>query len=264
MTHHGVFTEVHLAVHHGIGVVLHIGVSRDHILLILPIICGKLHWRVGAANMGHSFLQLVSKVSTLDGIHRQVILAVLGTFHGQLTQNHLRMIYEVAVHGEAVLGGVQMHPIRGNIGRMIPLLQEQDIGNNLGSGILFEGIIGQTDSTQQIGSLGNILSCIRVPGIHGIAAGHKSNHTTGTHLIQGFCKKVVVDGESQLVIGLVRNLVVAEGNVAHCQIIEIPAVSCLEASDCDICLWIKLLGNTTGDGIQFHAVQAAVPHGFRQ
>ena len=44
-------------------------------------------------------------------------------------------------------------------------------------------------------------------GVHRIAAGDKGHHAAGTHLVECFGKKVVVDAEIQLVIGFISNLI---------------------------------------------------------
>ena len=80
-------------------------------------------------------------------------------------------------------------PFRHDVQRAVPLLEEDDVRYHLGTGILFERIIRQTDRSQQFGTLGKIAAHGGILGIHGIAGGHKSHHTAGTHLIQCFGKK---------------------------------------------------------------------------
>ena len=72
-----------------------------------------------------------------------------------------------------------------------------------------------------------------------------------------------MDGKSQLVIRLIGYLVVAERDIAHSQIVEVSAVCRFKASHFDFCIGIELLSNSAGDGIQFHAIQAAALH-FRR
>ena len=72
------------------------------------------------------------------------------------------------------------------------------------------------------------------------------------------------DGESQLVVRLVVDLVVAEGYVAHRQIVEVTPVCGLKTGNSNVSLRIQHLGNAPGDAVQFHAVQPAVCHAVRQ
>ena len=147
---------------------------------------------------------------------------------------------------------------------MLTLLEEDDVGHDLCTGVLLEGVIGQTDGSQEVSPLCQILTGIRVLGVHGVAAGHKCNHAAGTNLIQSLGEEVVVNGEAQLVVGLVGYLVVTEGDIAHRQIIEISAAGGFKARHGNVGLGIELLGDATGDGIQFHAVELAVPHTLRK
>ena len=73
-----------------------------------------------------------------------------------------------------------------------------------------------------------------------------------------------VDGKAQLVIGLVVHLVVSKGDIADTKIVEIPPVGGLESRYLDIRLRVQLLGDSPGDGIQLHTVEAAAPHGLRE
>ena len=143
---------------------------------------------------------------------------------------------------------------------MVTLLQEQNVGHDLRASVLLKGIVWQTDSTKQFCSLCHISSCIRVLGVHGITACHKSDHTAGTNLIQSLGEEIVVDGESQLVIRLIGYLVVSERHIAHSQIVEVSAVCRFKTGYLDFCVGIKLLSNSAGDGIQFHTIQAAALH----
>ena len=155
---------------------------------------------------------------------------------------------------------VQMHPIRNDVDRMVTLLQEDDVGHDFCACVLLKGIVWQTNSTKQFRPLCQIPPCIRVLGIHGITACHKSDHTAGTNLIQSFGEEIVVDGESQLIIRLIGYLVVTERYIAHSQIVEVSAVCRFKTGDFDFCVGIEPLRNPAGDGIQLHPVQAATLH----
>ena len=209
--------------------------------------------------MGNRFFQKGGQFHTLNRTDSN-IHTIGCAFLNCIAQNHFRVIDKVAVHGVSFFGTVQMHPIRNDVDRMVTLLQEQDVGNNLCPGILLKGVIWQTDSTKQFCSLCHISSCIRVLGVHGITACHKSDHAAWTNLIQSLGEEIVVDRESQLVIRLIGHLVVTERYIAHSQIVEISAVCRFKTGYLDFCVGIELLSNSAGDGIQFHTIQATALH----
>ena len=62
----------------------------------------------------------------------------------------------------------------------------------------------------------------------------------------------------------VGNLVRAKGHIADGQVKEILSIRFLKARDSDIRLRVQILCNPASDTVQFHAVQPAVLHGFRQ
>ena len=72
-----------------------------------------------------------------------------------------------------------------------------------------------------------------------------------------------MDGEAQLVICLVVDLILAERYIANGKVIEVPPVGGLKSSHRDVCFGVELLGNPPADGIQLYAVQTAVSHFLR-
>ena len=212
--------------------------------------------------MGNCFFQKFGQFHALNGTHRNVH-AVGGTFFHRIAQNHFRMSDKVAVHGVSFFGAVKVYPFRNDVNRVVTLLQEQDVGHDFRACVFLKGIVWQTDCTKQFRPLRHIPPCVRVLGIHGVTACHKSDHTTGTNLIQSLGKEIVVNGESQLVIRLIGHFVVAERDIAHSQIVEVSAVCRFKASHLDFGIGIELLSNSAGDGIQFHTIQAAALH-FRR
>ena len=147
--HAAVFPEVHRAVHHRIGVVLYVGVSREGFVDVLAL--AQLRQRgllIGAANILHGIVQLVGQVQPLDGNHGVVLFAVLGAFGGRAAQHHLRVIQKILVDREAFLGPAGLGPVRGDVQRTVPLLQKQDVGHHIGPGVGAKGIVGQADRPQ--------------------------------------------------------------------------------------------------------------------
>ena len=83
-------------------------------------------------------------------------------------------------------------------------------------------------------------------------------------MVDGFRKEIIVDGESQLVVRLIVDLVLTERHVAHRQIVEITAVSGLKARHGNVSLRVQLFGDAPGDAVQFYTVQPTVCHAVRQ
>ena len=214
--------------------------------------------------MLYRFGKLVGQHCALNGHNGQFLPSVLGAFGGQFTQHHLRVVYEILVDGKAVLGLAKLHPVRLNIRRTVTLLQKDNVTDNICACVGTERIIWQTDCTQQIGTLCHVLAGGAVLAVHGVAAGDERHHAARTHLVDGFRKEIIVDGESQLVVRLIVDLILTERHIAHRQIIEITAVGGLKASHGNVSLRIQHLGNAPGNAVQLHAVQAAICHGVRQ
>ena len=209
-------------------------------------------------------MQMVSQIRTWNRDDRTFFLAVLGAFRCNLTQHHFWVVNKVAVEGYALRSQPQMHPIRLDINGMVSLLQENDIRHHICTGIGTECVVWKSDGSQQFCPLCQILSCVRILGIHRIAAGNKGHDTTGTNLIQCLGKEIVVDRKSEFIIGLIADTVVAKRHIADSQIIEVAPVGGFKACHLDFCLRIQLLRNAPGDGIQFHTIQSASQHGIRQ
>ena len=83
LDHDGVFPVVHLAVHHGIAVILHVGVCGNGILYGFVLtevrqLCGF----VLAADILNGVSELRGKVQILIRFHSKVLSAVLRTLRG--------------------------------------------------------------------------------------------------------------------------------------------------------------------------------------
>ena len=267
LRHHGIFPVEHLAVHHSVGEILHLRVGRQG----EP--GGFFLSNVGGIHLGGGVLplnvlyclgKLVGQHGSLDGCNRQFLSSVLGAFGGQLAQNHLRVIYEILVDGKVVLGLAKLHPCRLNVRRAVTLLQKDNVTDNIRASVSTERIIRQTDRTQQIGTFCHVLAGGAVLAVHGVAAGDKGNHAARPHLVDSFCKEIIVDTESQLVVRLIVDFILTERHVAHRQIVEITAVGGLKASHGNVSLRVQLFRNAPGNAVQFHAVQPAILHGIRQ
>ena len=297
--HTTVFPVVHLPVYNGIGIVLHIWVGRNGGVNGFAFAqLRQLCLLISAMNVLHSIMQLVGKLQSLDRVHG-VVHTMSSAYRLLSAQHHFRVVQEIAVDGKAVLrrrglrllvsalrrkarllrrssfshkvlrlcgnpDNAGLGPLWCNVQRTVTLLQENDVRYHLGTGILFERVIGQTDRSQQLGTLGKIAAHGGILGVHGIAGGYKSYHAAGTHLVQCFGEKVVVNTEIQLVVGFVIDLILTERYIANGKVKEVTPVGGLKAAYCDVRLGIELLCDAPGNRVQLHAVQTAVSHFLRQ
>ena len=262
--HTAVFPVVHLPVYNGIGIVLHIGVGRNGGVNSFAFAqLRQLCLLISAMNVLHGIMQLVGKLQSLDGVHG-VVHTMCSAYRLLSAQHHFRVVDKIPVDGKPVLRLSGLGPFRHDVQRAVPLLEEDDVRYHLGTGILFERIIRQTDSSQQFGTLGKIAAHGGILGIHGIAGGHKSHHTAGTHLIQCFGEKVIMNVEIQLVVGFVIDLILTKRHIADGKVKKVTPVSGLKAAYYDVRLGIELLCDMPGNRVQLHTVQTAVSHFLRQ
>ena len=262
--HTAVFPVVHLPVYNGIGIVLHIGVGRNGGVNSFAFAqLRQLCLLISAMNVLHSIMQLVGKLQSLDRIH-SVIHTMSSAYRLLSAQHHFRVVDKIPVDGKSVLRLSGLGPFRHDVQRAVTLLQENDVRNDLCTSVFLESVIGQTDGSQQLGTLSKIPAHGGILGVHRIAAGDKGHHAAGTHLVECFGKKVVVDAEIQLVVGFVVDLILTERHIADGKVKEVTPIGGLKASYCDVGLGVELLCNPSTDGIQLHAVQTAVSHFLRQ
>ena len=262
--HAAVFPVVHLPVHNGIGIVLHIGVGRNGGVNGFAFAqFRQLCLLISAMNILHGIMQLVGKLQSLDRVHG-VVHTMSSAYRLLSAQHHFRVVDKIPVDGKSVLRLSGLSPFRHDVQRAVPLLEEDDVRYHLGTGILFERVIRQTDSSQQLSTLGKIAAHGGILGVHGISGGHKSYHAAGTHLIQCFGKKIVMNTEIQLVVGFVVDLILTERHIADGKVKEVTPVGGLKAAYCDVRLGIELLCDVPGNRVQLHAVQTAVSHFLRQ
>ena len=157
-----------------------------------------------------------------------------------------------------------MHPIRLNLDSPIPLLQKDDVRNDLGARVGAKGVVRQPECAQQLRTLRDVFAHFRGLLIHCVAGGNKGDHAARAHLVDGLSEEVVVNGKTELTQSPVVDLIVAKGHVADGEIEEVAPVRRFKARDGNISLGIKLPRDAPGDAVQLHTVQAAARHAVRQ
>ena len=267
LRHDRVFAVINLSFHHGITEVLHIGVCRQGSTLRFRL-CNvrrlRSSFQIPSLQLLHSLTELVCQICTFYQDDRSFFFAILCAFGGQFTQNHLRVVRKVAVDGDAICRLSQLHPCGFMVHGPVAFLQKDDVTDNIGARIGAECIVWQSDCSQQIRTLRNMLPGSRILTVQRITAGNKRHHAARTHLVDGFGEKVVVDRKSQLVVRLVVDFIIAKWHIAHGKVIEIAAVSGFKSGNFYASFRVELLRNATCNAVQFYTVQAAVCHAVRQ
>ena len=262
--HATVFPVIHLAAHHGIGVVFHIGVCGDGCVDLFALAqLWQLRFLIGAADVFYGIMELICKLQPLNGYNGKILFAVLRAFGGLPAEDHLRVVNKIAVDCKAVLVLAEVYPIRFNVDGLVTLLEKENVRNNIRTGVGAERIVGQTNGTQQLRPLRDVLADFGRLFIHRVAGGHERDHAARTHLIKRFCKKVVVNGKTELVISPVIYLILSKRDVAHGEVVKVFSVRCLKARDGNVRLGVKLLCDPAGDAVQLHSVELAALHRFR-
>lgn len=137
-----------------------------------------------------------------------------------------------------------MYPIRFLAGEGIPLLQKEDVAGHIRARGILEGVVGQTDGPQQVGTLGKVLPHGGGVLIHCSLAGDKGDDAARPDLIQCPGKEVVMNEEIVSVIPLVDHLEGAEGHISDSGVKKAVREVCFfKPLDSDGRLLIKLLGD---------------------
>ena len=79
--HAAVFPKVNFTVHHGIGVILHIGVRWNRSVDGFAVAqIRQFCFLIGTANVLDGIVELIGQFQTFDGFHGEILPAILGVF----------------------------------------------------------------------------------------------------------------------------------------------------------------------------------------
>ena len=188
--------------------------------------------------------QLLGKVCALDGLDRCFLLAVLGAFGGDFPQHHLRMLCKILVDGIALRCFTEIYPVSPFHRCTVTLLQEQNVSNHARVGIALERIVRQTNRTDQIGTVGKVLTDRGILFIHRTAGRYHRHHASRTHKVKALGDKIIVDEEIVAIIPLVRYFVIAERYVAHNTVKKaVWELHRFKALHCNLVFLVQLLCN---------------------
>ena len=247
--HTGIFAEIQLPLMQRVAEIPHRRVSRDALRSLFLPLFRRVHRQqlpVRGCKVPDCLGELLGQVRARNGRDGIILKRILRAFRHKLSQHHLRVIQKILIERKAVLALAGPHPLRFFHRGPIPLLQKNNIRHHFCPRIGLEGTVGQADGTQQVGPLGQILPHGGVFRVHCVAAGDKSHDAARPYLVQGFGKEIVVDTEFQLIVGRVIDRVIAKGDVAHGQIIEVPPVGLFKTGYGNIRFLIQLPGNPPG------------------
>ena len=261
--HDAVLTVVYLSVHHCEAKVSHGGISRDGEIFLIFLQFHILVLFDTAVNILDSIQQLLTQVHTvICNAGRLWPKGSADLLH--LAQNHVGVINKVLIHLQPVGIHAQMDPIGLVDGEGIPLLEEENVGSDVGAGCILECVVGQADRPQKVSPLRHILAERGVVLVQRTLTGDKGDDTSGPHLVQGLGKEVVVNEEIVLIIPLVHELEVAEGNITDGNIKKAVREVCVfKPLNSDRGLLIELLGDTPTDTVQLNAIDLGVGKGLR-
>ena len=113
-------------------------------------------------------------MNVLDGIPQEVaklcifigntggLHAMRPADHLHVAQHHFRVVHKIGVHPDSIGVCGKVHPFGFNVDQPVTLLEEENVRCDLRAGSGLEGVVGQPDSAEQVGSLRDILSNIGV------------------------------------------------------------------------------------------------------
>ena len=253
--HPAVFPVVEISIHQGKAEIPHCRIGGNRAVLYLRLRVVYCVLPDGAVNVLDGVRQLLLQGDAFDGVNIYLLPAILGVFGGESSQHHFWVGDEIVVDRKPFRVFPKMYPVQLLDRGGILFLEEKDVGDHLGPGVSQKGVSGQSDGPQQHRPFCQIPAGLRALGVHGVPRGDKGHHPAGAQLVQGLGKKVVVDRKAQTIIPLIYHLEVAKGNISYCGVKKaVREISLFKSLDSDRVFLIELLGDTPGDGVQFHAI----------
>ena len=242
--HAAVLAVIEFVIHQRIGEIANGGVCCDGLILALQLLPALI-----GGDLAVDILHGVGKEAVqrlLRKRHTGWLRAIRSRYHFHLAQHHIRVVEEIAVHGDTVVVRPQLHPLWLNVHHAVTLLQEQNVRYHLRTRCRLEGIVGQADRAQQLRPLRDVLPHIAGALIHGVAGGDERHHAARPHLIQCLGEEILVDGQVQPVIAPILHFELAERHIAHRHIEEvIGEVHLFIAANGNTAAWVQLTGDAS-------------------
>ena len=201
----------------------------------------------------------------VGAVHDHAGAAVGGAAaEAQGAEDVLGVVLVVVVHPDhaavdGALGGLDP-PLRrfARLGSGRALLQDDDVGDDLGAGILLEGAGRQAERRHDIALLGELHARGPALLVHGAGAGDADDEAALAHLVHGLQEEVVVQRRVDLVVAPIGGPIRGERPVADDEIIEpVWRLAILVAFDLDVRLRVEQLRHPSGEAIELDAGQVA-------
>ena len=242
--HAAVLTVIELVIHQRIGKIADGGICRDGLIfslqLLRPVVGIDLTVDI-LHSVGKETVQRLIRKGYTGGLR-----AIRSRYHFHLAQHHIRVVDEIAVHGDTVVIRPQLHPLWLNVHHAVTFLQEQNIRYHLRTRCRLEGIVGQTNRAQQLRPLGDIFPHAAGALVHGVAGGDERHHAARSHLIQRLGEEVLMDGQVQPVIAPILHFELAERHIAHSYVKEvIGEIHLFIAANGNTAAWVQLTGDAS-------------------
>ena len=171
------------------------------------------------------------------------------------------MLHKIAVHRNTVFIGIKVYPIWLCVNHSVTLLQKENVARNLCACVCSESVIRQSDSSEQLGSLGNILAYFGACLIHCPLRGNERNDTACTNFIKRLCEKVVVNEELLGVVSAVVDLEISKRHIADNHIKVVVWELCFfKALHGYIGFLVELLCDFSRKVVDFHTVELRACH----
>ena len=217
-------TNGDLLVHQRVGIGFDMFGCREQLLRGGSPHCRALRVIDSAWQQRDSLSQALRQGSAITH-QRRLSPPIHAALQPHLAHHHLRVRGEILIDDDGFVEGV------GDLRGVLPrrpvgqftrqtFAQDNDVGGDLGVGVLLEGVVGQTDGPKQVSLVGNILTQCAVEFVQCALGRDEQNQPPGPHFLQRGGEEVVMDDEVPLLEARIVRVVIAEGDIGNGHVIE--------------------------------------------
>ena len=182
--HAAVFAVIDHTIDHRVAEIADRRIRRNGNIIPILRCCCQLILHELCANVLDSVVQQLTEI--LSSMRDAGSFRTIGTadlFH--LAHDHIRVVDEILIHCQPVCILTEMQPFRFNVQHAVTLLEEDNVRSDFRAGSTLECVVWQTDGSNQVGSLGNILSDRGILLVQCTLRCNECHNTAGSGLIQG-------------------------------------------------------------------------------
>jgi hypothetical protein len=145
--------------------------------------------------------------------------------------------------------------VKYSLTRAVPAAQDQQVGNDVGTGRPPVGAVREPDGGHQVTQGGDPATGLGIAGVHRVPAGDESDHAAGPGEFEALDDEVVVHGQPPArVVSRVGQLCLAERDVPHRSVeVHRRDTSVGERLRPDIRVGVQVRGDHGGDRVAFDA-----------